>query len=86
VGCCGLVIKDSMLKLNELGVELFIKRAKDISPYWDNYDLIIWKKDASGFTNLKGLFRNNSWGTAERVSVNNTGVWELPKKYVKYFK
>ena len=75
-----------MLKLNELGVELFIKRAKDISPFWDNYDLVIWKKDPSGYTNTKGLFRNNSWGTAERVSVNGIGVWELPKKYVKYFK
>lgn len=75
-----------MLKLNEIGVNLFIKRAKDIYPYWDNYDLIIWKKDSLGFTSLKGLFRNNSWGTAERISVNNTGVWELPNKYVKYFK
>lgn len=74
-----------MLKLNELGVELFIKRAKDISPYWDNYNLIIWKKDPSGFTNIKGLFRN-TWGIAEKISVNNDGVWELPKKYVKYFK
>ena len=75
-----------MLKLNELGVELFIKRAKDISPYWDNYVLIIWRKDPSGFTNIKGLFRNNSWGITEKVSVNSTGVWELPKKYVRYFK
>jgi len=75
-----------MLNLNELGVNLFIRRAKDIYPYWDNYDLIIWKKDPSGFTNIKGLFRNNSWGMAERVPVSNTGVWKLPKKYVKYFK
>lgn len=75
-----------MLKLNELGVNLFIKRAKDLYSYWDNYDLIIWKKDSSGFTNVKGLFRKNSWGIAEKVSINNNGVWELPKKYVKYFK
>lgn len=75
-----------MLKLNELGVELFIKRAKDISPFWENYDLVIWKKDSSGYTNIKGLFRKNSWGIAERISVNSNGVWELPKKYVKYFK
>ena len=75
-----------MLKLNELGVNLFIKKARGISPYWDNYDLIIWKKDASGYTSKKGLYRNNSWGMAERVSVSNSGVWELPKKYVKHFK
>jgi hypothetical protein len=74
-----------MLKLNEIGVNLLIKRAKDVSPYWDNYNLIIWKKDPSGFTNIKGLFRD-TWGIAETFSVNNEGVWELPKKYVKYFK
>lgn len=75
-----------MLYLTEKGVEVFIKKAKGIDPFWDNYDLVIWKKDHSGFTNIKGLFRNNSWGMAERVSVSNTGVWELPKKYVKHFK
>ena len=63
-----------------------MRRAKDIFPYWENYDLIIWRKDPSGYTNIKGLFRNDSWGTAEKISVNNCGVWELPNKYVKYFK
>ena len=75
-----------MLKLNELGVELFIKRANDISPYWDNYDLIIWKKDINGFTSIKGIFKNDTWGTAERISVSNTGTWKIPTKYVKHFK
>lgn len=74
-----------MLKLNEIGVNLLIKRAKDVTPYWDNYDLVIWKKDPAGFTSIKGLFKN-TWGIAERISVNSEGVWELPKKYVKYFK
>lgn len=86
MGCCGLVIKDDMLNLNELGVQLFIKRAKDISPFWDNYDLVIWKKDSSGFTNKSGMFRKNSWGISKRIRINNIGVWELPKQYVKYFR
>jgi hypothetical protein len=46
-----------MLNLTELGVEVFIKKAKNVTPYWDNYDLVIWKKDSSGFTNIKGMFR-----------------------------
>jgi hypothetical protein len=74
-----------MLNLTELGVEVFIKKAKNISPYWDNYDLVIWKKDINGFINIKGLFRN-TWGTAERISVDNDGIWKLPVKYVKHFK
>ena len=75
-----------MLNLTELGVEVFIKRAKNIVPYWDNYDLVIWKKDINGFTNINGIFKQDMWGTAERISVNNNGIWKLPTKYVKHFK
>ena len=75
-----------MLNLTELGVEVFIKKAKNIVPYWDNYDLIIWKKDISGYTSIKGIFKNNTWGTAEKISVNNQGIWKIPTKYVKHFK
>jgi hypothetical protein len=75
-----------VLNLTELGVEVFIKKAKNIVPYWDNYDLIIWKKDISGYTSIKGIFKNNTWGTAEKISVNNQGIWKIPTKYVKHFK
>jgi hypothetical protein len=74
-----------MLNLTELGVEVFIKKAKNISPFWDNYDLVIWKKDINGFTNIKGMFKD-TWGTAERISVDANGIWKLPTKYVKHFK
>ena len=36
-----------MLNLTELGVEVFIKKAKNLIPYWDNYNLVIWKKDSN---------------------------------------
>lgn len=75
-----------MLNLTELGVEVFIKKAKNITPYWDNYDLVIWKKDINGFTNVKGMFKENTWGTAERISVDSNGIWKLPVKHVKHFK
>jgi len=44
------------------------------------------KKNAQGFTDVKGLFRNNSWGIAEKFSVGDNGMWKLPVKYVKHFK
>ena len=77
-----------MLHLNLLGVDVFIKKANSakLNPYWENYDLIIWKKNNNGYTNQKGMFRKNSWGVADRVSVENNGVWKLPTQYVKYFK
>lgn len=77
-----------MLHLNTLGVEVFINKSRSnhLDPHWDNYDLIIWRKDATGFSNIKGMFRKNAWGIAEKFSVSNNGTWVLPKKYVRYFK
>ena len=76
-----------MLHLNLLGAQIFIDRskAKNQKAFWNNYELIIWKKDASGYTRKDGMFLNE-WGTAEKISVNNEGIWKLPKKYVRYFK
>ena len=54
--------------------------------FWDNYDLVIWNKNNNGFSNIKGLFRNNSWGLMDKISINDQGIWKLSKKYVKYFR
>jgi len=77
-----------VLNLTLKGVEVFIERSKNKNQdsYWDNYDLMIWKKDHNGFTNIKGLFRKDTWGIAERISVSDEGIWKLPTKYVKHFK
>lgn len=61
-------------------------KASNTDTFWDNYDLIIWKKNHIGYTNTNGMFKNNAWGITERVPVNEQGLWKLPKKYVKYFK
>lgn len=76
-----------MLNLNLSGVEIFINRSKTKTQeaFWNNYELIIWKKNSNGYTDKNGMFRNE-WGLAEKISVNEQGVWKLPKKYVKYFK
>lgn len=77
-----------MLKLNQNGVEVFIKRynKNNQESFWQNYSLFIWKKNPTGFTDKKGMYRNSTWGIAEIVPVNDNGIWDLPKKYVKYFK
>jgi hypothetical protein len=77
-----------MLHLTLKGVEVFIQRSKTKSQesYWDNYDLLIWKETAGGFTNIKGMFRKDQWGVAERIAANEQGIWKLPIKYVKHFK
>ncbi len=77
-----------MLHLTEKGVDLLIKRSytKSQECFWNNYDLVIWKKDNGGYTDLKGMYRKDAWGKAEKISVNREGIWKLPKQYVKYFK
>lgn len=77
-----------MLNLTLKGVEVFIRKSQTNrqESFWDNYDLMIWKQDSGGYTSTKGMYRKDNWGIAERVSVNNEGIWKLPAKYVRYFK
>lgn len=77
-----------MLHLNSKGVDLFINKStsKVLDSFWENYDLVIWHKDAGGFSSTHGMYRKDAWGIAEKISVNTNGIWILPKKYVKYFK
>jgi len=76
-----------MLNLTSMGVDIFINKAKSKTqdPFWNNYDLVIWNKNSSGYSDKKGMFRKE-WGLAEIIAVNDQGIWKLPKKYVKYFK
>jgi hypothetical protein len=49
--------------------------------FWDGYEIVLWNKNHNGATNLKGLYRNNLWGIADRISVDDDGKWRLPNKY-----
>lgn len=77
-----------MLHLYENGVEILRKKLnnKKFESYWNNYNFIVWKKDQGGFSSTKGVYRNNSWGIADEFSVSTEGTWDLPLKYVRYFK
>lgn len=77
-----------MLHLNEKGVDLLRKKATNnsLDIFWDNYDLIFWKKNSTGFSDKKGMFRKGTWGIATRLKMTQNGIWILSKKYVKYFK
>jgi hypothetical protein len=73
-----------MLNLTERGVDILIKRCSNF--YWNNYDLVAWEKNSSGYFNLKGIYRNNSWGIANEFPVNSKGIWSIPLKHVRHFK
>jgi hypothetical protein len=77
-----------MLHLYENGVEILRNRIpkNKFDLYWNNYSLIVWEKNSSGYFDTKGIYKNNSWGIANEFPVNPKGAWTLPLKYVKYFK
>jgi hypothetical protein len=77
-----------VLNLTLKGVEVFMERSRTKSQesFWENYDLLIWKQSAGGFTDVKGMFRKDQWGVTERIPVNENGIWKLPVKYVRHFK
>jgi hypothetical protein len=77
-----------MIYLYESGVDVLKKRASsnNLEIRWDNYDVILWQKNSSGFFNVNGEYRKNNWGISSKFAVNKDGVWILPAKYVKYFK
>jgi hypothetical protein len=77
-----------MLVLTEAGVEVFMKRFNSVlsNSFWDSYDVVIWNRNPSGYMSPSGMFKNDAWGMAHRVSINNDGLWKLNKKYVKYFR
>jgi hypothetical protein len=77
-----------MLYLNEAGINVLIKKnkANATDMYWNNYSFIIWEKNIGGYSNTSGVYRNSSWGISKIFPITKNGIWELPKKYVKYLK
>ncbi len=76
------------MNIKENKVNKFVKNFKTDyqEAFWDGYTLIVWKKDATGFSNKRGMFRNNTWGLTNRFPLTNGGDWDLPDRYVKYIK
>jgi hypothetical protein len=75
-----------MLVLYEKGIEILknkISNKEEI--FWENYNLVIWKKNESGYFKTDGCYRNNSWGIKKIIYVNSNQTWSLPVRYVKYF-
>jgi hypothetical protein len=67
-------LKFRLLSLEQ--AEKFVSYTPDT--WWENYDMIIWTHNPSGWSKKNGKFRNGKWGTAKRVVVNNDGLWKVP--------
>ncbi len=58
-----------MLNLNLRGVEVFINRSKTKTQesFWNNYELIIWKKNSAGYTDTSSTSFGGTVGGAGLV-------------------
>ena len=46
--------------------------------FWDEYDIVMWKKTPGGFMSPYGLRRNGEWGVTKRFRMTNRGTWRVP--------
>ena len=46
--------------------------------WWENYDIVMWNKNPSGFFKKNGKILNSQWGTVRRIVVNRDGLWKVP--------
>lgn len=51
---------------------------------WDGYDIVTWRKDASGWMDPRGQFKNGVWGIQFRYSLRDDGTWRIPRPYVEH--
>lgn len=68
-----------MLNLNLTAAERFVDsyRANHQDFFWDGWTLVKFKMTPAGATHRRGLFRNGSWGIADRIEADRTGVFKF---------
>lgn len=68
-------------------VDSFVEKQKrrGIDVSWEGWDLVFWRENPDGFLNKNGVFnkKTGKWGIASRVTVNSSGNWRVPNKYVR---
>lgn len=60
-----------MLKLDLDAAERFVNG--NPNAFWEGWTLVIFKEDRRGEHNRKGMYRNGTWGIANRVEPDDTG-------------
>jgi hypothetical protein len=74
-------MKDTV-ELNYIKAHDFVNKNHSLGFYWDGYNIIKWTENPNGFTQKNGMFRNNKWGHAMKISMSDKGTWAVLKKYV----
>jgi hypothetical protein len=55
---------------------------------WDGWDIVTWRKDAEGWMDTRGKFKqgrkNGAWGIEFRYPLQDDGTWRIPTPYVDH--
>ena len=50
------------------------------SAFWDGWDIVVFRRNHNGATNVRGMYRNGSWGIATKYPLNDDGTWKVHSK------
>ena len=50
---------------------------------WDGWTVVI-QIDQDGYYSKEGSFNKGTWITEKRFDVNNSGVWEIPDRFLAH--
>jgi hypothetical protein len=51
---------------------------KNRAAFWDGWDIVVFRPNHNGATNLRGMYRNNMWGIATNYPLKDDGTWLVP--------
>jgi hypothetical protein len=62
-----------MLKLDYTAAHRFVEGYPNAK--WNGWNIEIFKPTPTGYTNVRGAFRNGTWGTLTTVAPDSKGNW-----------
>lgn len=51
---------------------------------WDGWDMVFFLPARRAIYSNEGVRSGTEWGFTHRVSVDDLGIWRVPKRYVKF--
>ena len=70
------------VKLNYEQAHSFVERNKGLGFFWQGWNIVKWTKNDNAYMQKNGLFRNNEWGHAITIPLQDDGTWAVLNKYV----
>lgn len=74
-----------MLTLGIKRAENFVRQQQALGNdvRWDGWDIVFFRTAEKGLYSKSGAFRNGQWGYENRVTVNESGIWEVDWRNVR---